>query len=109
MEFKQEEIRQNIEAEIAKTRTKIAGYREMSGPVGPDNAIGRVSRMDAIVNKSVVEAALRQAEQKLAELEAMLGKVDDKDFGLCSKCGKPIPIKRLMLVPQSSLCVTCAR
>lgn len=109
MEFNQEEIRKNIEAEIEKTRTKIASYREMTRPVSPDNAIGRVSRMDAIVNNSVGEAALRQAEQKLADLETMLRKVGDDDFGHCSKCGRPIPLKRLMLVPQSSLCVACAQ
>ena len=34
-------------------------------PIAPENAIGRVSRMDAINNKSVNEAALKKAEIKL--------------------------------------------
>lgn len=104
-----EEIRQLIAKEIIKTRERISEYEEMAQPITPDSAIGRVSRMDAIVNKSVVEAALREAQQKLSNLEEMQGKLDKPDFGLCSKCGQPIPIRRLMLMPQSSLCVSCAR
>ncbi|GAB4263764.1 MAG: TraR/DksA family transcriptional regulator [Saprospiraceae bacterium] len=109
MQPDKEEIRKLIEKEIEKTRDRIAEYEEMAQPITPDDAIGRVSRMDAIVNKSVVEAALREARQKLSNLEEMQGKIDKPDFGICSKCGKPIPIRRLMLMPQSSLCVNCAR
>lgn len=104
-----EQIRKNIEGEIARTQERIAEYEEMTQPISPDSAIGRVSRMDAIVNNSVVEAALREAKQKLQSLEDMLGKVDKEGFGLCSKCGEPIPFRRLLLMPQSSLCVKCAR
>ncbi|TAK44844.1 MAG: TraR/DksA family transcriptional regulator [Saprospiraceae bacterium] len=81
----------------------------MAKPVEPDNAIGRVSRMDAIVNSNVAGAALREAERKLDNLQTMLKKVDDVDFGICSRCKHPIPFKRLMLMPQSSLCVNCAK
>lgn len=109
MHLNHEEIRKNIETEIEKTKVKIEGYREMSQTLGPDNAIGRLSRMDAIVNGSVAAAALREAEQKLTNLKAMLDKVGHEDFGLCSQCKQPIPLRRLMLMPQSSKCVNCAR
>ncbi len=81
----------------------------MSQPIGPDNAIGRLSRMDAIVNSSVVETALREAEQKLSNLKSMLPKVGDPSFGLCQRCGNPIPLRRLMLLPQSPFCMGCAK
>jgi len=109
MQLDPKEIRKHIEAEIAKTEERLEGYRDMAKPVEPDNAIGRVSRMDAIVNSSVAGAALREAERKLDNLQTMLKKVDDADFGICSRCKQPIPFKRLMLMPQSSLCVHCAK
>ncbi|MCP4715287.1 MAG: hypothetical protein GY868_09235, partial [Deltaproteobacteria bacterium] len=34
--------------------------------------------------------------------------IDDPDFGLCAECGEPIPFKRLMIMPGSTLCVGCA-
>ena len=103
------EIRRLIEEEIAKTTTKIAEYEEMSSPVSPDDAIGRVSRMDAINNKSVTEAALRQAKDKLGKLKHALNRVDEPNFGQCARCGKPIPVMRVVLMPQSPYCVRCAR
>ena len=65
--------------------------------------------MDAINNKSVVEAALRKANEKLSKLKLVLEKVDDSDFGLCIRCGNPIPIGRILLMPHSRLCVSCAQ
>lgn len=63
------EIKKVIQAEISKTEQLILEYKEMTKPVVTDVAIGRVSRMDAINNKSVTEAALRQAEEKLSKLK----------------------------------------
>ena len=103
-----EEIRQNILDEIAKTKALIAEYKEMTKPVAPDDAIGRISRMDAINNKSVTEASLRQAEQKLINLQRVLSRVGTSDFGICIKCGKPIPAGRILYRPESLTCVNCA-
>ncbi len=103
------EIKEIIEKEIAKTNQKILGYKDMSEPISPENSIGRVSRMDAINNKSVVEAALREAEQKLNGLKNALHRLDDEGFGICNRCKAPIPVKRIILMPQSRYCVRCAR
>ncbi len=80
----------------------------MCKPIAPDCAIGRISRMDAINNKSVTEAALRKAEEKLSKLKLVLSKVDEDDFGKCVKCANQIPLGRILLMPQSRLCVGCA-
>lgn len=103
-----EALIQALESEIVRVRATIADMKEMTGPVEPDNAIGRLSRLDAMNNQAITDAALRKAEQKLNELERMQTRQDDPEFGLCSKCGKAIPMERLLLVPESMHCVTCA-
>jgi DnaK suppressor protein len=103
------EIHHLITQEILKTEQKIVEYEEMSSPVSPDDAIGRVSRMDAINNKSVTEATLRQSKDKLSKLRHALHRVDDDDFGSCKRCGKSIPVMRVVLMPQSPYCVNCAQ
>lgn len=97
-----------IKSEIDKTIQSIASYKELTKPIAPENAIGRVSRMDAINNKSVNEAALKKAEQKLKNLQIALSNLDEPEFGICAKCNNPIPIGRIMLMPQSRFCVNCA-
>lgn len=101
-------IRKQIDEQIIKTQDAIDKYQVMVQPISPDDAIGRISRMDAIVNKSVVEASLRQAERKLTKLKVMQHKIDDDDFGKCERCKNAIPIQRILLMPQSSKCVHCA-
>lgn len=102
------EIKDRILEEITKTEKKIIDYRELIKPEAPDVAIGRVSRMDAINNRGVMESALRQAEIKLQRLHLMLEKVGSPDFGICAKCRKPIPTERIMIKPESLLCVNCS-
>lgn len=103
----------NIEAllkvEIGKTKNVIKEYKELTKPISPENAIGRISRMDAINNKTINEAALRKAETKLKNLEYALGNVNEPDFGKCARCKKQIPIQRIVLLPQSRFCVNCAK
>ena len=56
---------------IAITKEKIIKYTELCKPIPPQNSIGRVSRMDAINNKSVTEAALRQAKKEMYALDTI--------------------------------------
>ena len=97
-----------IEEEIDKTKVSIQHYKELTKPIAPENAIGRISRMDAINNKSVNEAALLKAEQKLKNLKIALSNINDSDFGICARCNQNIPLGRILLMPQSRFCVNCA-
>ena len=103
-----DDIAELIKQEIIKTKDLITTYKDMNKPVAPDVAIGRISRMDAINNKAITEASLQQAEKKLKSLEQVLTKIDTKDFGLCFKCKQPIPLGRILIRPESQLCVSCA-
>ncbi|MDH5764249.1 MAG: TraR/DksA C4-type zinc finger protein [Nitrospinota bacterium] len=103
-----QELKGKIEEEIAAQRTLIASLQETSKPVSPDNAIGRLSRMEALSDRAVSEASLNVAQTKLSRLETALDKVDQPDFGLCQNCGYPIPHGRILLVPEATRCVPCA-
>ena len=46
------DIKEKILQEIEKTKKSIADYRELTKPISPENAIGRISRMDAIKGTS---------------------------------------------------------
>ncbi|MBT8254272.1 MAG: hypothetical protein HKN00_01685 [Flavobacteriaceae bacterium] len=103
------DIKNKILEEIDKTEHEIFHYKELTKPIPPENAIGRVSRMDAINNKSVNEAALRKSEQKLKGLRIALSNIGDPEFGQCAKCKQEIPLGRILLLPHARFCVNCAR
>ncbi len=106
---KLKEIQQKINEEIVKTEASISNYKLLTKPISPENAIGRISRIDAINNKTVNDAALRTAELKLNNLKVALSNINDPDFGLCFKCKSQIPIGRILLMPHTRYCVNCAR
>lgn len=101
-------LRTKIEASLKQLEEEIAELRELTKPIAPENAIGRVSRMDAINNKSINEAALRKSEEKNKQLKYALSRIDEADFGLCGRCGEAIQEGRIMLMPESNYCVRCA-
>lgn len=103
-----DQLRAKIQEAILKLEEEILQLEEATQPIAPENSIGRVSRMDAINNKSVAEAALRSAHKKRVNLNIALQKIDSPDFGKCSRCGKPIRPARLMYMPESARCVRCA-
>lgn len=107
----QEELKKietDIRQMIKKIKKEINEMENMAAPVAPENSIGRISRMDAINNKSVVEASLHNRRRKLAKLQVALSNVRKPGFGVCSNCKKGINPKRLMLLPESNKCIRCA-
>jgi DnaK suppressor protein len=101
-------IKQKILDLITQSQDAIKDMKNMTAPVSPENSIGRISRMDAINNKSVMEAALRHKKEKLSKLKMALSNLDKPEFGICSRCKNPIQPGRLIYMPESTLCIRCA-
>ncbi|MEX0779308.1 MAG: TraR/DksA C4-type zinc finger protein [Balneolales bacterium] len=103
-----QKIKEIIVNNIESAESDIIELTEFSKPVPPDDSIGRVSRMDAINNKSVNESALRNTRAKLRKLHNVLDGIDKPTFGICIRCGNPIPFGRLEFMPESKKCVKCS-
>lgn len=101
-------LKQNILCELEKVRQDIKSLSELVRPVAPDDAIGRLTRMEAINSKSINEAKLGDAKSRLVLLEMALAMVDEPGFGTCIECGDDIPLARLQLMPETTICVECA-
>ncbi|MDF1577057.1 MAG: TraR/DksA C4-type zinc finger protein [Desulfobulbales bacterium] len=101
-------LRRHIRQEQEKVRRDIVYLGAQSGPVAPSNAIGRLSRMDAIGARNINGAKLRDARSRLVLLDYALTRIDHPDFGLCTSCGDPISLARLQFLPESRFCVECA-
>jgi len=101
-------LKANIEEKLIAIKEDIVSYELLTKPVSPDNAIGRLTRMEAINSKSINESILRKARDTRSQLERALAKIDNPNFGLCRECDEPIPSARLMVLPETDLCVQCA-
>ena len=101
-------VKARIERRIKQLNRSVAELVEATKPVAPDVSIGRLSRLDAINNKSVAERTLREQRKDLEALEHSLSKFGTPDFGKCTRCGSEIQIGRLKFMPESSKCINCA-
>jgi len=103
-----EKLRQLIADELISLEDHIKGLEVRCQPISPDNAIGRLSRMEAIGEQGVQQMALDAARKRRSGLKLALDRIEnDPDFGQCEQCDQSIPVARLMLMPESLYCVRC--
>lgn len=100
-------LRQVIEDSLFQIDNDLVDLKESAKPVQPDNAIGRLSRMEAIGQKSVKDAAIARAQGRQKKLKEALKRIDNDDFGICLECDEPIDWARLKSLPESVVCVEC--
>ncbi len=97
---------------LKKLRSEIKDYLKKSedsaAAVEPDNALGRLSRMEAMQDQQMVLELRRRKKRQLLETVSALARIEQGVFGLCIFCGKSISIDRLDAFPEVQTCVNCA-
>ena len=71
-------------------------------------AIGRLSRMDALQNQAMANASEGRRRQIASRIEDALQRIANGSYGACLVCDEPIPAGRLRLDPTTPTCVSCA-
>ncbi|MEM6578365.1 MAG: TraR/DksA family transcriptional regulator [Pseudomonadota bacterium] len=71
-------------------------------------AVGRLSRMDALQNQAMAQATGARRAAERMRLSAALKRMDEGEFGYCDDCGDTIATGRLRLDPAALRCVECA-
>ncbi|MDP1591712.1 MAG: TraR/DksA C4-type zinc finger protein [Prosthecobacter sp.] len=97
-----------IDALIQQLQAEIAKAAEDTAAVSPDNAIGRISRMDSILSQEVAKAAVARKQQRILDLHAARMRLDEGKFGWCVVCVEDIEIERLEAAPEATLCLACS-
>lgn len=98
-----------IESEIVRLKEELSiAKKDSNTTVTPDNAIGRISRVDAMQNRHISEASFQARKVRIERLKQSLLDVEEEDYGYCQACEEPIPMGRMKLIPEATLCVSCA-
>jgi len=102
-------LKEKITEDMILLKKNIISLEQASKPVAPDDAIGRLTRMEAMGSQGINEANLRASKSRFSMLEQALKRLDDDpEFGICIDCEEAIPTGRLMIMPESLRCVHCA-
>ena len=101
-------LRTSLGALKAEIEATLSRSQEAAQPVQLDQqAIGRVSRIDAIQQQKMVEANRARQKIRLSQVKAALNAIDEDDYGYCRRCEEEIELRRLMAKPESAICLDC--
>ena len=101
-------LRERILDRQVEVEMRIADLEEATKPIPPDKGLGRLTRLEAMQDKSVNEAALERLRDEQTGLHNALVNITRSDFGECQNCKAEIAFERLEVLPGSSLCAKCA-
>ncbi len=105
---KLKEFRQTLHALAAQIRAADAETEGERAPVELDQqAVGRLSRMDALQVQAMALETSRRRAVELRRIAAALARIDEGDYGTCLECGEEIAEVRLRALPFAVRCKGC--
>jgi RNA polymerase-binding transcription factor len=93
----QKVLNEQIEVESKKVKPSL-----MANPDRADLAYDYAYRARRL-------SLLEQLEDRLAEVEKAIKRIDERTYGICTNCGKMILPERLEALPYAQLCIDCQR
>jgi DnaK suppressor protein len=98
-----------IETRLSELSQENALGRNSQSVVTLDQqAVGRLSRMDALQSQAMAKAQQTRRDIMAQRLRSALARVNADDYGECEDCGEWIAPKRLELDPTATKCISCA-
>jgi RNA polymerase-binding transcription factor DksA len=104
---------QSVQEQQARIHTDLAEAREELARLErklehrPDFGLGEGS--PEIYQWEMNLALRKRVLAKIASLEDAMKSLEEGLYGICERCGKPIEQERLEILPETTLCVSCAQ
>ena len=97
-------------ASLEKAESLMAEAEQLAAEMEPgdiqfDEESGEGATMNVERERDLALSA--QARAAVEEIDRALARIDAGTYGICDRCGQPIPKARLKALPSASLCVAC--
>jgi len=101
------ELHQALLALRKELQQLLVNSSEGAQPVSLDEPIGRLSRMDAMQQQSMLQANRRTVRTRLTRIDAALRRHASDEYGQCVECEEEIGYARLKAQPEAPFCIGC--
>ena len=102
-------LRERITSDLEALERELKALELQLKPIAPDCSLGDLLRSEMMHDQEVLNRAYIEAKKRYNRLLYAKEHLDDEKYGVCSECDEPIAFKRLLLMPESSYCVSCAK
>ncbi len=97
---------EGLRQELGELRRQIAALEE-GLKEKPEYGMGKGD--PAITRWELDQAMLSDLRLRAASVERQLSRISQGTYGVCERCGEPIDPDRLAVLPDTNLCISCAR
>ncbi|MEA2717118.1 MAG: hypothetical protein QOI99_1435 [Actinomycetota bacterium] len=94
-----------LQADALKAEAQALAEDMEPGDIQFDEESGEGDTMNVERERDLAMSA--QARAAVDEIDRALQKIDAGTYGVCERCGNPIPKARLKALPYAALCVAC--
>ena len=95
-----------LQRELEELRDQIAAL-ETAVEEKPDYGMGEGD--PSITRWELDQTMLADLKERAARLERQVSRIGSGTYGTCEVCGKPINPDRLAVLPDTDVCIECAR
>jgi DnaK suppressor protein len=93
-------------AEVEKTIFSLLEMQQES--MSLDESIEEFDRAEKEISAKMYYSLLERKNDELKKINLLIHKVmNNHDFGYCEECGERINPKRLLVMPEATLCIDC--
>jgi RNA polymerase-binding protein DksA len=103
LEAKRRELKETLER-------LMHSRKEYEGELTAGDYIDEVDDAQREISAYSQFSLIERKHKELQKIDYLTNRIEnEEDFGLCEECGTPIPRERLLIVPETTLCVACQR
>lgn len=95
-----------LQRELDELRAQITAL-ERTLDEKPDYGLGKGA--PSVTRWELDRTLLPQLKQQAASIKRTLSQMSEGAYGICRQCGRPIHPDRLAVLPDTKICIRCAR
>jgi DnaK suppressor protein len=100
-------IRDRLLKERDELMSMIQSFRAQERTIGELNFSNEIDLASSLEGREMIFQLSSRDRNELKLIEDALYKIREGRYGMCESCGKRITMKRLQILPLTSLCIEC--
>jgi DnaK suppressor protein len=96
-----------LREDLRQQLTDLGADPDQASLEGGTLDFGFADSAQSTAERAKVLALAERLRDQLHDVERALRKMDDGRYGVCERCGEPIPPERLEALPYIRLCISC--
>ena len=102
-------LKDRLEKEVEIANAQIDELELTTHVVAPENTLSDIITFENASEYEMNQRLLKKTYQRKRKLLRFLDQLKDGSLFSCDVCGKDIEIERLLVMPKSRLCISCAK